>query len=108
MAGPLSRPFFFSFCNVQSKSRDWFEEDESFQARVEACEATWLARSKQKKKAAKKTGPATGTTSAWSTTAASRPAGGGWGKPAAAKNKPTGKAGTGGVFGAMMLDSDSD
>lgn len=94
----------------QEKSRGWYEEDDIFQARITASRAAWEAQDKSAKKVTKKPAVAAATSSsrkpnAWNTTSVS--------KPRAApvsnsttKSKP--KANGGGVFAAMMMDSDSD
>ena len=95
---------------LQEKSRGWFEDDESFEARVEACYEVWESRRKQKKKSVKK--PASsgggGGGSSWATIGRPKPK-----APAksfgGASKKPSAKGGGGGgVFAAMMMDSDSD
>lgn len=96
--------------NLEEKSRGWYEEDDIFQARITASRAAWEAQDKSAKKVTKKPAVAAATSSsrkpnAWNTTSVS--------KPRAApvsnsttKSKP--KANGGGVFAAMMMDSDSD
>jgi hypothetical protein len=93
---------------LEEKSRGWFEEDDAFATRVQACQAVWNARRKQAKKTggAKKAASSSNTTtnSSWVTTSISR-------GPTSAKasTKSTGKKkGSGGVFAAMMMDDDSD
>ena len=76
--------------------------------RIEACNAAWEARSKQKKpSAAKKASVSSSSTNAWTTAPVisrgklKAPSG-------TSTKKKTGTASGGGVFGAMMMDSDSD
>ena len=82
----------------QAKSRGWFEDDESFEERVNSLKG--VAASRPKKGAAKKQQTST---PAWVAA------------PSSKKTKPKSKAvgskkssGAGGVFAAMMMDSDSD
>ena len=87
----------------KSSSRGWFEEDDAFEARVKASRDAWMAKLKQANKK-KKGKPTVSSGSAWATATthkktAAAP------KKTAAKSKP--KA-AGGVFAAMMMDSDSD
>lgn len=89
---------------LEIDSRGWFEEDESFEARVNASKAAWMARLKQQSKK-KKPAAGTSTGSAWSTTTTTRKKASAAPKKPAAKSK--GKAGGGSVF-SMMMDSDSD
>jgi hypothetical protein len=93
--------------DLEEKSRGWFEEDDAFATRVEACQAVWNARRKQTKKTggAKKAAPSSSSSNAtsWVTTSISR------GPAAKASTNSTGKKkGKAGVFAAMMIDSDSD
>ena len=97
-------------------SRGWFEADDRFKARVDACSAAWAAQHMNKKKVAtqKPTSSATPATSrgknAWVTTSSIRPQGASMSTMSGggvSKKKSSSKGG-GGVFAAMMLDSDSD
>lgn len=97
---------------VQEKSRGWFEEDDVFQARIQASHAAWVTQSKLGKKVVKKATPtaaaAPSKTNAWMTSTTARPRGGPV-KSSATQNKTTsGKGAGGGVFAAMMMDSDSE
>lgn len=89
----------------QMSSRGWFESDEDFEARLKAARAAWEAKvkaSKKKKPAAKAPGgggSSLPSTTKWVTPASTK-------KPVA-KSKPKPARG-GGVFAAMMMDSDSD
>lgn len=91
---------------LEGKSRGWFEEDDAFATRVQACHDVWNARRKQQTKktgGAKKTAPSSNTTNSWVTTSTSRA------PTAKASTKSAGKKkGSGGVFAAMMMDGDSD
>jgi len=86
-------------------SRGWFEDDDAFATRVQASRATFDAKDKQKvkKKPSDASGSATRTVSAnsWVLPGAKKPVGRSTTKK---KKKPAG----GNVFGAMMMDSDSD
>lgn len=94
---------------LESDSRGWFEDDESFSNRLDLCNENW---SKRKKETSKRSGgksPAiNASANAWMTSSSSKP------KPnarSAVNTAKKGKGGTGnagGVFAAMMLDSDSD
>eukprot|EP00980_Cylindrotheca_fusiformis_P006547 scaffold1384_cov116-Cylindrotheca_fusiformis.AAC.25 len=95
----------------ERKSRGWFEDDESFSQRLEMCNRAWSATKKQTSKGGKKTSASTSSLSSsrnpWVTN-----------KPTTSKlgsktlgsgpKKSKGSNGNGGVFSAMMLDSDSD
>jgi hypothetical protein len=83
---------------LEQASRGWFESDETFQARVEASREAWKAASKKKKPVGKKTSTQTG---AWAVPKQkpARP------KPPSTSNR---KPASGGLFAAMMEDSDSD
>lgn len=101
---------------LEEASRGWFEDDESFQVRLEASRKKKVSASSTSSKGAtggKGKAPGAGSQStnsrsntiAWHTpggTAAKQAALGK--KTAAAKSKPS----SGGVFAAMMMDSDSD
>jgi len=97
--------FTFWRLSFQTSSRGWFETDEAFEARVKASESAWNARRKQAKKKTSK--PSTGAAPARQPSAANK-----WVTPSAAKPKVAPKAAKpsrgGGVFAAMMMDSDSD
>ena len=90
----------------QRKSREWFESDEEFQTRVQLSRASSSTAAKQK--AVKKKPAAKGTgnivykknLSGWVTP--------GMKKMNKAPVKPKKKPSAGGVFAAMMMDSDSD
>lgn len=91
---------------LEQKSRGWFEEDDAFEARVEASDAAWRAQSKSKKSTGKKTS-GSGGGGGWATTTKARPkASMGMAKKTTAAKKNNNRGG--GVFGAMMMDSDSD
>jgi len=91
--------------DLETKSRGWFEDDESFEERVNSLKA--VAASRPKKGGSKGGGKQ-----------ASKPAASAWvATSSTKKTKPRSKAGggskkksggVGGVFAAMMLDSDSD
>lgn len=91
---------------LEEASRGWFEEDDAFADRIKASRA---ARAKDKKKVTKKSGGNLGTGSGYKTKPTSS-----WVTPGASKKKATSKpaknkaSGGGGVFAAMMMDSDSD
>mmetsp|Transcript_15051 Transcript_15051/g.22901 ORF Transcript_15051/g.22901 Transcript_15051/m.22901 type:complete len:88 (+) Transcript_15051:657-920(+) len=87
---------------MQLSSREWFEEDEAFEARLDVSRNAARAKERQRAAAAKK-GPTykATTVSNWVTPAAVR-------KPPASRNKKKASNGGGGVFAAMMMDSDSD
>ncbi|GAX24320.1 hypothetical protein FisN_4Lh436 [Fistulifera solaris] len=92
--------------DLEQQSRGWFESDEIFQARVQQSLSSWNNQKKNAKKAtkpaskSKPTSMSLPTTAKW-VTPASR------GKPAPKQqtNKPST---SGGLFAAMMNDSDSD
>jgi hypothetical protein len=90
--------------DLERSSRGWFESDDAFATRVEAACVAWKAAARNKKPTKKKPvgSVASGTASApkWVTPAPKKSA---WSK-APTKSKPAG----GGVFAAMMMDSDSD
>mmetsp|Transcript_10020 Transcript_10020/g.14156 ORF Transcript_10020/g.14156 Transcript_10020/m.14156 type:complete len:453 (+) Transcript_10020:28-1386(+) len=94
---------------LENVSRGWFEDDDAFAARVQVSRATFDAKDKQKggkKKPTGATGSAAGSgfrtvsASSWVTPGARKPAA----RSTTKKKKPAG----GNVFGAMMMDSDSD
>lgn len=95
---------------LEENSRGWFEDDETFTARVEYWRS--VAKGREKKGGASKKSSGGGGTSgggfktAGKTTKYITPGAKktSWAKPAAAKKKPAG----GSVFSAMMMDSDSD
>jgi hypothetical protein len=91
---------------LQAKSRGWFEDEESFVARIEASDAAWRAQNKTKKTAKKPAATSSSSSSAWNTAAKARPRATQAKKTTTAR-KPTGDRG-GGMFAAMMGDSDSD
>ncbi|CAJ1969358.1 unnamed protein product [Cylindrotheca closterium] len=87
--------------DFEQKSRGWFEDDESFEERVNSLQG--VAASRPKKGAAKK--PASKSHApAWIATSSSTKKT--QSKSKAGKSKNSG--GAGGVFAAMMMDSDSD
>jgi hypothetical protein len=94
---------------LEQSSRGWFECDSAFATRIQASQTAWqLAQRKlaaaAKKKATKTTSSAAAALPAstkWVVPGAKKT--GAWAKPVA-KSKPTG----GGLFAAMMNDSDSD
>ena len=96
---------------LEEASRGWFEDDDTFQARLDISRSRKVpgaGATKSSSGAGKK--PGTGSRSVGGTTNWVTPGGlaakqAALGKKAAAKSKP--KSG-GGVFAAMMLDSDSD
>lgn len=102
--------FYFPLFVEQEKSRGWYEEEDVFQARIAASRVAWEAHEKSTKKVTKKpTGAAAPSssrkTNAWNTTTVSKP------RAAPVSNATTKsktKASGGGVFAAMMMDSDSD
>ncbi|GKY97458.1 hypothetical protein MPSEU_000704200 [Mayamaea pseudoterrestris] len=92
---------------LEESSRGWFETDEGFQARVQASRSAWESQRKQQKSkmSNKPKAPAGGAYKSVATTATK------WSTPASRKPvaaKPAAKASGGGVFSAMMMDSDSD
>jgi len=90
----------------EQKSRGWFESDEAFAARVEANRKSSASAAKQKTVKKKTTTSSNSnivfkkSTTAWVTPGMAKK------KKAPVKTKKTG--GSGGVFAAMMMDSDSD
>lgn len=90
-------------------SQGWFEDDESFEIRLEACRKRLTVKSSSSKKSTSGKGkaPGTGSRSVVKTTTWMTPGSSGLTakSKAAKKNKPKS---SGGVFAAMMLDSDSD
>lgn len=98
---------FEEIAELERKSRGWFEEDDAFATRVQACQAVWNARRKQATKktgGAKKAAPSSNTASSWVTSSISR---GPTAKAASTKSAGKKKA-SGSVFAAMMMDGDSD
>ena len=93
----------------QKNSQGWFEDDESFALRREASNEAWSTKHKQKgKKAVKKpSSSSSARTNAWVTATSVRPAKV-KSKASNSASKKTKNKGVGGVFAAMMLDSDSD
>jgi hypothetical protein len=91
--------------DLEQASRGWFESDAAFCERIQASQTAWqLAQRKlaaAKKKATKTTSSAVPAATKWVVPGAKKT--GAWAKPVA-KSKPTG----GGLFAAMMNDSDSD
>ena len=107
---PISQPQTVPLFVEQEKSRGWYEEDDVFQVRITACRAAWVAQDKSKKNVAKKPTVTAGSSSsrqpnAWNTTSVAKPRAAPVSN-SATKSKP--KANSGGVFAAMMMDSDSD
>ncbi|EJK45402.1 hypothetical protein THAOC_35987 [Thalassiosira oceanica] len=92
-------------------SQGWFEDDESFEIRLEACRKRLAVKSSSSKKSTSASGkgraPGTGSRTAGKNTTWLTPGNSGLAakSKAAKKNKPKS---SGGVFAAMMLDSDSD
>ena len=88
---------------LEQSSRSWFESDEAFAARIKASQLAWQNQRKAtaKKKPAAAKSSAMPTTSKWVVPGA---------KKSAALSKPTKKSTPtgGGLFAAMMNDSDSD
>jgi hypothetical protein len=100
---------------LEESSRGWFEDDDdAFGARLQLCRNSFAAKKKStggKKKVAggstSSTGfKVTGSATKFITPGASR-SGGAWGAKAAAKPAKKNKS-PGGVFAAMMMDSDSE
>lgn len=91
---------------LEISSRGWFEEDNAFEARITASRNAWESNSK-KKKSSKSAGKKAASSSAGWATASTRKKTATSGKSAATKKKNSNARG-GGVFGAMMMDSDSD
>mmetsp|Transcript_15141 Transcript_15141/g.42092 ORF Transcript_15141/g.42092 Transcript_15141/m.42092 type:complete len:439 (+) Transcript_15141:164-1480(+) len=92
---------------LENDSRGWFEDDASFELRVKKSRASGKQASKaSSKKSSSGSSTKKNTTNAWitSSSTARRPAAKSYGKVGVAKKKPSG----GGVFAAMMYDSDSD
>jgi hypothetical protein len=102
---------------LEESSRGWFEDDEdTFGARLQLCRNSFAAKRKPtgKKKAS---GSSSGSSSAFKVTGggatkfitpgASR-SGGAWGAKGAVAKPAKKKKSPGGVFAAMMMDSDSD
>ena len=95
---------------LEESSREWFEDDETFSARVALTHQAFAAKQAvQKKKLTKAATP--GTTAGFKPTTKfitpgmkSTGGGGAWGTKPAAKTKKS----PSGVFAAMMMDSDSD
>lgn len=90
---------------LEQNSRGWFEDDDAFQARIDASRA---AAAKLKAPAKKAVGKPAGTKSSAGAYKVVMPGAaktGAWGKPPVKKS--TASKG-GGVFAAMMADSDSD
>lgn len=98
---------------LENDSRGWFEDEDSFEARV--ANSRKAAKSQGGKGKASSKAKATGTatmkpksaTNAWVSTSAPR-ARTTTKKSMAPSSKPKAKGNVGGVFAAMMLDSDSD
>eukprot|EP00586_Coscinodiscus_wailesii_P023096 CAMPEP_0172506972 /NCGR_PEP_ID=MMETSP1066-20121228/200106_1 /TAXON_ID=671091 /ORGANISM="Coscinodiscus wailesii, Strain CCMP2513" /LENGTH=442 /DNA_ID=CAMNT_0013284293 /DNA_START=60 /DNA_END=1388 /DNA_ORIENTATION=- len=95
---------------LEEASRTWFETDEEFATRVEACRAMFAAKEAKYNKNKK---PASASSSGRN--AGFLPSKGKgtttWATPGVKKSvvkKPKAKAGGGGVFAQMMMDSDSD
>mmetsp|Transcript_28723 Transcript_28723/g.58830 ORF Transcript_28723/g.58830 Transcript_28723/m.58830 type:complete len:438 (-) Transcript_28723:250-1563(-) len=89
---------------LEEASRGWFEEDEVFMARVEASRSSANAKEKQKsrKPASAGSGYKAKPVASWVTPASSK-------KKAPARSSAKSKAASsGGMFAAMMMDSDSD
>eukprot|EP00536_Pseudo-nitzschia_multiseries_P005971 jgi/Psemu1/191878/e_gw1.121.79.1 len=94
---------------LENDSRGWFEDDASFELRVKNSRASVKQASKvASKKSSSSSSTKKSTTSAWvtSSSTARRPAARSYGKVGTAKKKPSDRVG--GVFAAMMDDSDSD
>lgn len=96
--------------STQEKSRGWFEDDDAFRSRVDASAAEWAAKNKNSKKnpTTKSTKSSTSSlrTTAWVTSGSTKPRGTASKGNSVGKKKSVGRGG--GVFSAMMLDSDSD
>lgn len=104
---------------LEEASRGWFEDDDAFHVRLEVCRKKKIAVSSGSSNSSVKTvsggkgkAPGTGSRSmnpgniAWHTPGGNAARQAALGKETAvAKSKPTG---SGGVFAAMMMDSDSD
>jgi hypothetical protein len=94
--------------STQISSKGWFESDEAFEARVEASHRAWQVQLKdqnKKKAAVAKSGTksSSGTATKWVTPGARQP--GAWGTKSIKAAAP---AKAGGLFAAMMQDSDSE
>jgi hypothetical protein len=94
---------------LEQASRGWFESDEIFQTRVRSCQENFqksvMATTKTKKTTTTSTAKPTSalpSTTKWVTPGAKKQTA--WSKP----NKPKTNTGGGGLFAAMMNDSDSD
>mmetsp|Transcript_13290 Transcript_13290/g.31886 ORF Transcript_13290/g.31886 Transcript_13290/m.31886 type:complete len:427 (-) Transcript_13290:76-1356(-) len=87
--------------DLEANSRGWFEDDESFEERVNSLKT--VAASKPKKGGAKKPQASKPVRAAWVATSSTKK-----GKPQSKAGKKKSSGGAGGVFAAMMLDSDSD
>jgi hypothetical protein len=103
---------------LELSSRQWFETDAMFQARIKVTQSNWERQLKQiKNSAAKKKTTATSTSTSKSTSAtkwvlpgAKKPTGNAWSNTGGgSKNNKSNPKGSGGLFAAMMNDdSDSD
>ena len=89
-------------------SQGWFEDDESFEIRLEACRKRLAVKSSSKKSTSGKgRAPGTGSRTAGKNTTWLTPSNSGLTAKSKAAKKSKPKS-SGGVFAAMMLDSDSD
>ena len=90
---------------LEETSRDWFEEDDLFQIRVNASRAA-AAKIKPPKQSSVKSTNTKSTVGGKKMVTSGVSSGGAWGKPVATKKTATSKGGS--IFAAMMADSDSD
>jgi len=91
---------------LEDSSRGWFEDDEAFSARIDASRAAARAMDKKKSSGKKSSSSGGGGGSGFKTKPINS-----WVTPGVKKKAPTKKAAKpsgGGVFAAMMIDSDSD
>jgi len=96
---------------LEESSRGWYETDDCFEARVKASRTAWEAtkrRSKKSKASKGAGGGGGGGGGAWNAPKATKWVTPGASKTAAAKPKGNKMPRGGGVFAAMMMDSDSD
>jgi hypothetical protein len=94
---------------LEDASRGWFEDEESFQVRLDISRSRKVpgsGASKTSSGAGKKPGTGSRSTASWVTPGGLAAKQAAVGKNAVAKSKP--KSGGGGVFAAMMMDSDSE
>lgn len=95
---------------LETGSRGWFEDDDSFQERVERCRAVGNMQSKNKKAAGAKSTNVRAppkSSNPWMSSSTAKPRTGSSKVTASASTTKSKPGGAGGVFAAMMLD-DSD